>query len=204
MGRSNRLTGAVRSARDAIRLAEAIAHRHVGSAQVGSVAMQMTPRSQSVVSIDVGVFAHRRRPFGGGTLWSGFVRIDNRTGQADFLVGGEYGAKQLAQLSAIPGSGFPPEPLDADAVTFDVPDVLRLAAEQLALKGAVFQEEGDLQLLLRRSEGRQTWRLQHAEARGLRVYVLIVDAGTGEIAYDRLPPGWGLDSCRSPCDGVAA
>jgi hypothetical protein len=126
----------VQSARDAIAIAEPLARRRVEAARVSSVVMHVDTESQSIASIDIGVHAYRRGLFGATRLWSGFVSIDNGRRQAEFREGGEYGAEQLAQLSALPGSGFPPEPLDIDSLAVDAPDLLRVAAERLASKGA--------------------------------------------------------------------
>jgi hypothetical protein len=188
---SQRLTAAVHSARDAIAIAEPLARRRVESAQVGSVVIHVDAESQSVASIDVGVHAYRRGLLGGTRLWSGFVTIDNRLRQAEFREGGEYGAEQLAQLSALPGSGFPPEPIDVDSIVLDAGDVIRLAADRLASKGAALRPGGQVQLLLRKMSGRLEWHFQHEQARGLAVYTLVADAGSGEVTYERLPPSFG-------------
>jgi hypothetical protein len=185
-----RFTAPIRSAREAIAVAEPVARWHVPSAQVSSVSMHGEATARVIASVDVGVFAYRRRLFGGTRLWAGFVSIDNAARNVEYRPGGEYGPEQLAQLSALPESGFPPEPVDASSIVIDVDDVLGLAADRLALKGTTFQSGGALQLLLRKISGRQQWHLQHEQAHGLRVYSLIVDASTREITYERLPPGF--------------
>jgi hypothetical protein len=186
----SQLTATVQSAREAIAVAEPLARWHVPSAQVSSVSMHLDTASRAIASADVGVFAYRHRLFGGTRLWAGFVSIDNSAGHAEFRAGGEYGAEQFAQLSAVPGSGFPPEPIDPNAIAMEVDEVLGLAAERLPLQGAAFQPGGALQLLLRRVTGRYQWHLQHEQARGLGVYTLVVDASTREITYERLPPNF--------------
>jgi hypothetical protein len=190
MPTSQRLTASVQSARDAIAIAEPLARRRVEAARVSSVVMHVDEESQSIASIDIGVHAYRRGLFGATRLWSGFVSIDNGLRQAEFREGGEYGAEQLAQLSAVPGSGFPPEPLDVDSIAVDARDLLRVAAERLASKGVSPQPGGQVQLLLRKIGGRQEWHFQHEQARGLAVYTLVVDARSGEITYERLPPNF--------------
>jgi hypothetical protein len=190
MPTTQRLTAAVHSARDAIAIAAPLARGRVESAQVSSVIMHVDAGSRSIASIDVGVHAHRRGLLGGARLWSGFVTIDNRLRQAEFREGGEYGPEQLAQLSALPGSGFPPEPIDVDSIVIDAADVIRLAAERLASKGASLQPGGQVQLLLRKMSGRHEWHFQHEQAHGLAVYTLVADARSGEITYERLPPSF--------------
>jgi len=189
MGTGEPLAVPVHSAREALAVAEELAQRHIEAARASSVALDVDAGSEAVDSIDVGLFAYRRRVFGGTRLWRGFVQIDNRARRANFQLGGEYATEQLAQLSAVPGSGFPPEALDLDSVALDVRDVLRLAAERLALKGTSLRLGGPIHLLLGRSDGRSTWRIQREELDGLGVYVLVVDASTNEITYERLPPG---------------
>jgi hypothetical protein len=185
-----KLDDVVQSARDAIQVGESVARWHVGGARASSVSMHVDPRSQGIISIDVGVVAYRRRLFGGEKLWHGFVAIDNGGKEADFHVGGEYSDEQFAQLSALPGSGFPPEPLDVDSIALDSREALGLAANRVTEKGRAFRSGGALQLLLRKLDGRPTWHIQYEVPDSLGVYVLMVDAGTGEVMYERLPPDW--------------
>jgi hypothetical protein len=184
-----KLTEVVQSARQAISVAELIGQQQVGSARASSVSMHVDPPSQAILSIDVGLVAYRRRLLGAARLWHGFVTIDNQAREAAFRAGGEYGAEQFAQLSAIPGSGFPPEPLEIDVVTLDVREALDLAAQRVTSKGLAFRSGGVLQLLLRKWDGAPTWHIQYELPGTLAVYVLHVDARTGEIRYERLPPG---------------
>jgi len=185
---SQGLAGEVHTVRDAIAVAHPIARREVESARACSVVAMVEAKSRAVASITVGFMAYRRRLLGGARLWQGFVATNNRTRQTKLVASGEFGPEQFAQLSARPGSEFPPEPLDAEAVVLDVPDVLRLAAERLALKGAAFQSDEPVQLVLRNKGGRHEWHLTHEAHHGFGAYVLVVDARSREITFEQSSP----------------